>query len=59
MSRPLRKKKSNREKPEAFKREAADASASESAGYDSSVDIAAVKQDLKSRAGNGGKFLTF
>ena len=55
MSRPLRKKKSKREKPEAFRREAADVSASESAGYDSSVDIEAVKQDLKSRSGNGGR----
>ncbi len=57
MSRPFRKKRSKKEKPEAFRREAADASASESADYDSSVDIEAVKQDLKSRAGNAGMLL--
>ena len=53
MARPLRKKRSRKEKPEAFLRDTADASASESAGYDSNVDVGAIKQELRDRGNKG------
>lgn len=56
MSRPFRKRRSRKEKPEAFQREAADASASESAGYDSNdVDVDTIKQELHSRSHRKGQ----
>lgn len=47
MTKPLRKKRSRKEKPEAFRRVAADAdgSANESIGYDSSADVDPNRQD--------------
>lgn len=55
MTRPFRKKRSRKEKPEAFRREAADASASESADYDSSADVDAIKQELRTQTKRGGE----
>lgn len=54
MTRPLRRKRSAKRKPEALWKEGADVSVSESTDYDSSAEVGTIRHNLQSSKASQG-----